>query len=259
MGTLSPVAPGQTPTLGPFGSPTRVAPPPTGSFTPTSAPINQSTSGPMNPPASGFGPPSTQPQASLNQSPIGSAVQSVGWTETNAALPQANSNSDARYASAGTTASPRMTDPRSGGMGVIDLTGAPNPPGYMPNNYFPPVSSVQGNQAYQGYQDYPVANQPSFQPMNSAQPYPSFQNNSPPGSPQPNEVPQTMPVLRSLPPTPDAIPMDAGRIASNEWSSGLPSTDPPSGGNAISNGRSTTAPSTQPSSDLQWRRPGTHY
>ncbi|MGB7329511.1 MAG: hypothetical protein WBD31_31825 [Rubripirellula sp.] len=237
VGPLSPVAPGQTPALGPFGGNTRVSPPPTGSFTP--------------PPNANALAPTTQPQASYNgyapnhafgQAPIGSGVQPAGWTETNATIPNPNQAA---------ATSPRTIDPRSGGMGVIDLTGAPNPPGYQPYTQFPPAS------VYPGYQQSGAG---------------QFQSIAP--APQ-NYGVQAQPSLRPLTPPPSANPLDPGQIAGNQ-NAGHQNAGNRNAGNQWSTGQSPTQanypsgtatplPSTTPiqtaqqPSDLQWRRPGTQY
>ncbi|TWU57613.1 hypothetical protein [Rubripirellula reticaptiva] len=238
VGPLSPVAPGQTPTLGPFGGNTRVTPPPTGSFTP-------------QPNANIFAP-TTQPQASFSdsapnnafgQAPIGSGVQTASWTETNATVPNPNQAS---------ATSPRTIDPRSGGMGVIDLTGAPNPPGYQPYTQFPPAT------VYPGYQQS-SANQ--FQSITPASPNYSPQNSY---APQ-NYGAQAQPTLRPLTPPPSANPIDPGQIAASQTAETQWSTSQSSAQVNYPSGVATTLPSTAPiqtaqqSSDLQWRRPGTQY
>ena len=140
-GALTPMAPGQTPVLGtfqgvgPFGGSTRVSPPPTGSF---SAPNNYggSATPSLNIPAfqssSNLTPPSFQsnPQQALASGnlsrPIGSGVQPAGWTETTANVPSHANSIGSRDISSD------LRDPRAGGMQIIDMTGAPNPPGYRP-------------------------------------------------------------------------------------------------------------------------------
>ncbi len=120
-GPLVPLSPNNaatTPALVPFGGPTRVTPPPTGSYTVPnnymggSAPISQ-----LPPTAvGGF--------AAAGGNPvIGSGVQRAGWTETGSNF-QGPGNSVVTY---GVNPSSNL---RSGGMQVIDLTGAPSPPGY---------------------------------------------------------------------------------------------------------------------------------
>src|SRR6056297_1760078 len=122
MGPLAPVAPGQAPALGPFGGPTRVTPPPTGS-------VNQSSYQAPVPAAGGpyFG--SSLSPARSGQGAIGSGVQAASFTETNSnfAEPAADNLAASRP--------PAVRDPRRGGMQVIDLTGAPDPPGYRPPLY----------------------------------------------------------------------------------------------------------------------------
>lgn len=123
------------PTLGPFGASARVPPPSTGSFQGASA-ANASFNSNNYAPA-GYAPNGIRPMSfDSNQvgqpgqvanvggfgqvAATGSGVQSSGWQETSA-----------NAFSAQGPAAP--TDGiRSGGMPVIDLTGAPPPPGYYP-------------------------------------------------------------------------------------------------------------------------------
>ncbi len=117
IGPLSPVGQGQAPVLGPFGGTTRVTPPGTGSY---GAPNNymggvapQANAG-VNP-AGGF---ASQPSAGV----IGSGVQAAGWTETNSNFQSAGANAGGAP-TFGINPSP-ASNPRSGGMQIIDLTGA---------------------------------------------------------------------------------------------------------------------------------------
>lgn len=140
---LSPSTGSAAPTFQPFGGQTRVTPPPAGSF---SAPNNYlggaAPLGQMGNPQAAvggiaavqnptYGPTSTGPGA------IGSGVQQTGWTETGATVaPPINPNAGAYGPAPGGMAPGPIVpsrDPRSGGMQVIDLTGAPSPPGYRPN------------------------------------------------------------------------------------------------------------------------------
>ncbi len=260
---LSPVAPGQAPSLGLFGAPTRVAPPPTGSFVQPNAYLN-----PITQPQAQHGGPA--PAASFGQSPgtsfgqtasvapsfqpiggqttdsliIGSGVQTASWTETNSNIPNA------------------VADPRSGGMQVIDLTGAPSPPGYRS-----PVVPNYGYQAggYPGGSNFQPPYAPAFNPeQGSASNWqaPVPQNYQPQfAAPQPY-LPQTnapQPQDYSAPPMNAFVP-DPGRIAS----AGLTPLPTPTQSASMpmrtqSNFQNSNAPSTAPAapSNLPWRRPGT--
>jgi hypothetical protein len=125
-GSLSPVNPNQLPILGPLGGNTRVTPPPTGSYQPAGGYIGVPAA-----PAPPFAP-VAQPSLGVNQNnqpagigPIGSGVQVAGWTGTNSVVPTAP------VANIGPVQA-NTVDPRSGGMRINDLTGAPPPPGYRP-------------------------------------------------------------------------------------------------------------------------------
>lgn len=138
-GALAPVNPSQQPILGPFGGNTRVTPPATGSYQPTGGYIGASTA-PIGPPSLGViqqaGPTGL---ATQSLAPIGSGVQVAGWTETNSVVPIATVPSEP-------TMQVQTADPRSGGMQVHDLTGAPAPPGYRPSiAQFAPVNAAPVN------------------------------------------------------------------------------------------------------------------
>lgn len=175
------------PTLGPFGASTRVPPPSTGSFQGASA-ANASFNTNNYAPA-GYapnaiqpmsfesnqlgtqGPPGTRGQPGQvanvggfgNPAPTGSGVQSGGWQETST-NPFTGQGSGQFPASS--------TDGiRSGGMPVIDLTGAPPPPGYYPpapNNFQVAPNSFAPNSFAPN----------SFAPNSN----PNFDSQSPPSS-----------------------------------------------------------------------------
>jgi hypothetical protein len=237
--TTSPLSPvnGQTPILGPFGGNTRVAPPSTGSFhsPAASAPISQ-----PPPQYNPLGQQQYEPRG-MN-APVGSGVQQATWTETNANVP---GQPIASQNSAGAS-----SDLRLGGMQVIDLTGAPNPPGYPPTgfapNRFSPASVMPNNRA-------PNNAAPNLYPMqNFYPPAAATQPTYTPAPPAPNiyQAPTTWsasPGSVAAPPT--SVP-DPGRIASGE----LRPLPPPSQPAAMPVGNGQT-----PSTDLPWRRPGTRY
>lgn len=240
VGTLSPMGQGQTPILGPLGGSTRVTPPGTGSrvapnnYMGGTAPMGQTSFG-LNPnglaaaPATGV---------------IGSGVQVAGWSETNSVTqaPQATLGSNP---SAG-------TDPRTGGMQVIDLTGAPTPPGYRSvttpgfTNQFPPAA--QANPGFQqGWQQPQVAPQQVI-------PQQSFQNSGglqPINTPNPGEIANSLTPISNQFPTASQFQAGPSPIQSVPQTATLPAQ----------------APSTQPvtpnnsaaGQSLPWRRPGTTF
>lgn len=160
--------PGQTavngpsfPTLGPFGASARVPPPSTGSFQGASAANASFNTNNYAP--TGYAPNGIQPMSfDANQAGqsgqvanvggfgnlavTGSGVQSSGWQETSANAFNAQAPA------------PPTNGIRSGGMPVIDLTGAPPPPGYYPsapstsqfqdNSFVPNSESVNPNQNF---------------------------------------------------------------------------------------------------------------
>ena len=156
IGPLAPSSPGAIgPTLGPFGAPTRVTPPATGSYGTANnfmggvAPVGyapqagraQNLAGMQG--ATGGSGLATNMAGSMNNRVIGSGVQQAGWTETNATMGNAAPSGIASPSSSG----PR----RDGGMRVIDLTDAPPPPGYRPYAAQPPAAMAGMN----GYRSSP--------------------------------------------------------------------------------------------------------
>ncbi len=245
-GTLTPVAPGQTPVfgsfqgVGPMGGSTRVTPPPTGAF---SIPNNYlgSQAEPMNAiPAfqssSNLTAPAQRPstlQALATDDfsrPIGSGLQPVGWTETAASIPTTNRRN----------VSSDRRDPRAGGMQVIDLTGAPKPPGYSARAY---------------------PTQPSFAPVPQSVSAPPFLSAPPTLSPPPS---------LSIPPSTASF---AGRVPRFETRRDHPQYSPSPAAPApvrsqnvpFQNAQVRSGPSQSQNSpppirsagNLSWRRPGT--
>ena len=305
-GPLAPVAAGQTPTLNPFGGPTRVTPPSTGSYSAPNAyiggPPGQASIAPASP--NGFA-------ATQGQVPVGSGVQAAGWTETGsnvatAANPSAfGSNSFAPQSTTGansvTAAAPSAfgspapqafgtpapqafgtpapqafgtpapqafgspapsafgstaptsappTNPQLGGMQVIDLTGAPPPPGYQPTqpNYQP--SAPAGFQA--PAPTVAPAGQSGFQPSSGFQSTPptsSFQQAPTTGYP-------TQPGFQTVPEAEIAARMSPIPSTNNSVvpsTSSVPATGPstdPVSSDTFQNGSSSSLP---------WRRPGTSF
>ena len=197
---LSPIQP--TSGISPFGASTRVPPPPTtldsGSFNAT-VPFNSS----YAPPAT-FG---SSAVTSLGATPVGSGVQQAGW------VGQSGRNGATTAGGVGFGAPANQAPPasaRSGGLPVIDLTQAPNPPGYVPpatfgGNGFGNSGSTNGYPA--GY--VPPANRPGATNQ-------TFGNNR-------NTVPLGQPVNSSFTPSvggpgplPSTEPVSSGRTASDQ-------------------------------------------
>lgn len=246
IGALSPVGQGQAPSLGPFGGPTRVTPPGTGAYVAPNnymggvAPIGQA-SGNVYP----TGAYASQPSAGV----IGSGVQVAGWSETNTVIQSPSANGSPAFGTNSTAGS----NPRSGGMQVIDMTAAPAPPGYghagassFPNQF---PAAVQPNQNFQqGFQQ--GWQQGQQQPV----PQQSFQNPlglQPVDTPNPGEIANNLkPISQDFPPA-SQFQASPSRIDSVPRSATLP----------------TQGPSTEPinsnnpsgSQSLPWRRPGTTY
>jgi hypothetical protein len=174
---------------------------------------------------------------------IGSGVQVAGWTETNSVVgtPTFGTNPSAG------------SQPRRGGMQVIDMTGAPVPPGYPPAiapsfpNQFPPAVQSQPNlpqgfqQGWQQSQQQPVLQQ-SFQSPAGLQPV---------ITPNPGEIANNLrPISGDFPPA-SQFQASSSRIESVPRTAKLP----------------TQGPSTEPvnssnlndTQSLPWRRPGTMY
>ena len=225
--TLSPLSTGQTPTLGPFGGPTRVTPPAAGTVAPnnymggTVAPSVQSNLG-------------TQPGGfvSRGNQVIGSGVQVAGFTDTNTVLNQVPAPVS------GPVISTAPSDPRSGGMRVIDLTNSPPPPGYRPQTQTVLPNTFRG-QSQQGFapqnltpQNLVPQNQP-VTPQAFGNPNQGFQQNGFQNGLQPVQIPSPGRIATAPEPT---------RL--NE----IPSNPAPIG----------TAPTT-PQSNLQWRTPGARF
>ena len=251
-GALAPV-PNSAPSLNPFGGPTRVTPPGTSAF---SSPNNY-LGGVQRGRANNPGPTGGFAQASSE--PIGSGVQVAAWSDQSANSPgDANQRSvvqTSSYSRFGLGASnPPRSDrgPRKSGMRVIDMTGAPNPPGYRPaQRSFTPSVSGQPQQRWQqpaaplqapasAFQTPPIQN-PAFQ-------NPAFQNPATQTStfqdgvrtiniPARNEIADSALAPSMFPRT--AIAPIAG-----------PSTEPIGSG---------AVPSNRSQDNLMWRRPGAAY
>ena len=266
MGTLSPVAPGQSPILGPFGGSTRVSPPPTGAFNGNSAsnvaPNNYMGSAAPNASFGGLAsapidmpPPSTDsfdqspmgPPSFNSVAPIGSGVQTAAWTETNSNFPAAAPTWRPETL-ASRSQSSNQRDPRAGGMQVLDLTGAPNPPGYQP---------IVGMQSYASnnvqYQPSPIASPSMMQPQNMM---PS------------NQVGVSQIAQSSFTPMPSTTPQFQSRGVDSrgpvgyapapfDAQAGISSSVSPGARIAEQTQTINSAPGSSP--NLNWRRPGTQY
>lgn len=159
---ISMLQPGQAPvqnptlpTLGPFGASARVPPPATGSYgqvsgTPAAA-ANYAPSGTYN-----TTPGSVIPMSHNSNDSIGSGIAQAGGTMPGSMTPAAQNASQQWVETNAVQSNPMMPAPsdassgvRSGGMPVIDLTGAPPPPGYVPQaaNAYPnsyPSTNMMG-------------------------------------------------------------------------------------------------------------------
>ncbi|MCO8121190.1 hypothetical protein NHH03_05530 [Stieleria sp. TO1_6] len=255
---LSPLQP--TSGIGTFGAPTRVAPPPTGAY---SAP-----GGAYAAPPSSFGTTSSwtqpPPNNTYNSSPgfaesagnFDSGVRQTGWVGDAPAgqvPPSAYNNGSYNNGAynngfdAGAPAPPAANPtpgPRSGGMQVIDLTQAPNPPGYTPpRNQSAPSYSPTG---------YPAAGYPAAGYTGNGYPPPAPPAAAPPtaGQSVPLGQPTNSTFVQSGETGFEASPSSAyGTVqtASRPETSVLPSTEPYPG----------TA--TPPADELQWRRPSPRF
>lgn len=264
-GALTPVAPGQTPAIGPFGGNTRVTPPSTGAI---NTPNNYM--GGVAPTSFGAGLQNASPNQSFAAQPngltgsqgtfdsfsnlsnvrsepiAGSTVNGFGQPigsgiQTTSFQQPTNEFSPGQSFQTGTSQPGQRnpSDPRSGGMQVIDMTGAPNPPGYRPT--IPNFSQPQQlpNQ------------QPSQQPSQVNQ----FGNSQRAFGQQPFYPGNGIQMVGTLPPN-----QINRRLNPSFQSRGsdVPSTNPTN---------SVRAPSTNNlgdqsinvSNQLNWRRPGTQF
>lgn len=211
---LSPIQP--TSGISPFGASTRVPPPPTtpdASFNST-VPFNSSYA-----PPSTFGPSAVN---SVGAAPIGSGVQQAGWVGQSGRT-GAPTTGGVGIGVPATQATPASA--RSGGLPVIDLTRAPNPPGYVPPATFSGNGFGNAGFGNSGTSNgYPVGYVP---PANR----PGATNQTFGGNP--NTVPLGQPVNSSFTP-------------STGGPGSLPSTDP------VSSERTA-------SDQLNWQRPSPRF
>ncbi|QDV86746.1 hypothetical protein [Planctomycetes bacterium TBK1r] len=252
--TLSPIQP--TSGIGTFGAPTRVPPPPTGSYR---SPGNYGAPSTYGAPTGNYAPGGSVPNG---PSPSGATLGSNGMTRglTDLSAPAAyaggvGSGSGVRQtgwigdASQGNNGfgngvDPRLSpanqatptadpaaSPRAGGMQVIDLTHAPYPPGYVPPQNRPGAGAFPASAPY-----------PQTAPQTQSNQFP----NSQPGFGQPTNST----FVRTANGFSDATSFgDRSNVqtAGRPNSATLPSTEP--------------FPSTTTSgdSDLQWRRPSPRF
>lgn len=234
-GGLSPVSPSQQPILGPFGGNTRVTPPATGTYQSTGGYIGASTA-PVASPSLGV----SQQVTPIGNAPLGSGVQVAGWSETNSVVPTATQPNavlpNAAVPSTGANQT-QASGPRSGGMHVNDLTGAPAPPGYRapggqtygaPSSYVAQPQSVL-NAIPSTPNSVAIPQQQTWQQPNVA-----FQSNQ-------NQISPT--IARAPNPATTGAPA-VSQIPATTPTSG-PSTEP--------------IPSAAEAGNLMWRRPGSQF
>jgi hypothetical protein len=247
IGPLAPVGAGQAPALAPFGGSTKVTPPATGSYV---APNNYM-GGVVPEGQAAVGTGSRQGFAAQGNNVIGSGVQVAGWNETNSVVAGTQPAPVGQAAPPTSTfgaAPPSAGNPRSGGMQVIDLTGAPAPPGYRPTVPSPASQYPVAPQPQTNWQQAP----PSQSPQNR-----SFQNQQNPGTgvlvipaPAAGEIADRLMPIPSSPgsfqPSPSSSQTNVPRTATAPIPG--PSTEPLKAGNP--NGSQQNLP---------WRQPGTQF
>jgi hypothetical protein len=195
-----------------------------------------------------------------NQNVIGSGVQVAGWNSSNYdayANQQAFAQSQIGSGRIGSgigpnpNVDPNYRGPVSSGMRVIDLTGAPNPPGYRPSQ--PSFTSPNWQQQPGQFQS-PNFQAPGFQ----SQPFNSQQFNSQQINPQGRAPVFQKPTFEDGVRTITVPPR--GEIAGNSFGAASPGSFPRT---ATAPGPSTepigNPPSNQTQGNLMWRRPGTSF
>ena len=249
---LSPVGAGQAPTLNPFASgPTKVTPPPTGSYsapnTYMGSPVPAGTVSPGQVSPMPGGPYPTQ-----SNNAIGTGAQGGGWTSGGQVVTQTSPpvSGVAPVSTFGTT----TTDPRSGGMQVIDMTSAPAPPGYRPAgtetniSVPPPRPPVNYPPAAAPTQTYPTPTYPATTYPTPTYPTTNGQNV---GAPMASSSSANVASLTPMPSNGSgAIPIQSPAIqpvgTQPQGTVGGPSTDPVG-----------TPGSTDP--NVIWRAPGSQF
>lgn len=281
---MSPVGASSAPTLNPFGGPTRVSPPPTGSY---ASPNNYLSS----PAANGVAPNGVAPGGTVapgqvspmpgtgfptqSNNTVGSGVSSGQWASSVPSNPSNSVNgSGVVTASTFGVDSANPGNPGAGGMQVIDLTGAPPPPGYHPANSTMNISVAAPASGSVGQPVAPAGYSATSYPT------PTYPTAIPPGTPMQNTVtvsavaPVVDPTssLQPLAPTTEAFPMSqpvvqsaglqpigsapatAPTVSTSAGSTtfGSPNAIQPAGGTA-----NTPNASSDANQDLMWRTPGT--
>lgn len=258
--SLSPIQ--QATGLSTLGAPTRVPPPPTGSYnSPGAYGATSNNAAPSNNYApSGFAPSGaslgssgltrgltnlSSPDPSVANSGFDNGVRQTSWVgapSTGGAPPNNNNGfsggPDPRLSPPAPQAplNAPAASPRSGGMQVIDLTRSPYPPGYVPPQNRPGVGAY-----------------PNSAPQPQTAPQPQF-----------NSAPQN-----SFSASPNSVgqPTNSTFVRSETGAAGLTSfesTSSDSGSAAQMASRPSNAmmPSTEPfqtDEDLQWRRPSPRF
>ncbi|MCG8652450.1 MAG: hypothetical protein MI861_21595 [Pirellulales bacterium] len=259
---LSPNSASSVPTLRPFGGQqTRVTPPPTGAVSiPNNylggvAPAGQASLAPLG---GGFA-------AVGTSQPIGSGVRQTGWNQAGAPLPSGNlSGPGPGVGGSGTRnfgGAANPNDPRRGGMQVIDLTNAPQPPGYQggfapQQNFGPSQPNFTPQQYYVPPQN--LNTQPNGGVIRTIQ-TPTARQFADAIAPGPSAV---VPGPSAVAPGPSAVVAQTPGGNSNSIGNLVPLNAAPLNGNT----GVVTAPSTQPinggvgqSSNLPWRTPGSQF
>ncbi|WP_236696461.1 hypothetical protein [Rhodopirellula islandica] len=234
------------PSLGPFGASARVPPPATGSYGQVSgSPAGASNYAPTGNYNSTSG--NVIPMSHNSSDTVGSGIAQAGgampgtmspmaqnanqqWVETNAVQPQ--SMMPAAADSSGGV--------RSGGMQVIDLTGAPPPPGYVP----------QATNGYSNSAPYPSANTMG---TNSVAAQVNVGTSSLPGQlPVSQLVPSTSPAVQALQWNTASAPVQAPQD-SFQGNVGMQNN----GMNAASSGQAAANQPSFSTADrpVQWRAP----
>ncbi|MCA9135788.1 MAG: hypothetical protein KDB00_03490 [Planctomycetales bacterium] len=272
--SLSPIQPVSG--MSTFGAPTRVPPPPTGSY---NSPGNYGASSNYMAPTSNYAPGGMSPSGAA----LGSSGLTRGLTDLrspNVPLADAGYDNGVRQTSwvgsppaAGDSYSgnafgngfdPRLqpaeqalpindpsTGPRSGGMPVIDLTRSPYPPGYVPPQNRPGVGAFPTTAQYPQAQ-YPQAQYPQAMPQsqfNSAPIDTAPANSVPLGQPSNSTFVRSGTANGGMPGF-DSGSFDSAQsvqMASRTGNSILPSTEPFNADNAAT------------ADELQWRRPSPRF
>lgn len=254
VGTVAPVS--GTSGIGPFGRPTRIPPPSTGSY---GVPNNY------------MGGTTTIGEVGINTQPIdqfrsSSGVQAAGFADAPATGGVATTSFGSGFQTQGAPAAstPPSMQPQLGGMRVHDLTGAPLPPGYRGNAVVIPSQPQQPTQP-RSFAPNPAGGYPAGGYPGGGNTGGRFHQSPPANSAPPAQVPTSLPgaVIATQPiQSPVSIAQRPGAGISNEvplqssplqpsfngasrFNSGTPSTDPVGSGAG------------NQQENLPWRRPGT--